>query len=428
MAWLAAGLVGGAILGGLLGGKSEIKIEIDNELNNIVNNTLINVVKIVTQSVVKVTSTILQEQIATVDSKDSGTNIFNMNNVQILDGAKISINQINEIKSTVSAVFNIIQDVELINKIQENIKNDVTAVLNQNATLQNDVRNAAYINAAKATSGEANALVGVLKSFSDGMFGGNKQNVTQTIRNKVRNELTNLTRNETDISNYIETVLNTKIEQRTINECFKSTSGYNIITWENVIISGKDTSIDVIQKNVLESYFSCFISSTLSTKVLQDVSIGILNESKVKTDQGIDVKNKLDNKLETDVSDTTTSWADNLTTIAIVAAICAVVGGIGLAFINMTANKNKKCLNPQDILDPKIPKAISNPGNLPMCTPKGPKGPKGRRGLKGKNSASVKTSAGVNNLINPSNIKPDNINPLNVLLKYVKHININNNK
>jgi hypothetical protein len=368
----------GAVAKSFLGG-DEISITVINEIENYVNNTLENMVKIVTESSVKVSTTVLQEQIATIKNDSSSTNIFVLKNVQILDGAKFTMSQMNELNITVSAVFNIIQNNDLVNKIQANIQNDVMATLNQNAELQNDVRNAAYIDAATKTSGEANALLQTLNKGLD-MLGATNTSVSQTIKNHIRNELTNITRNTTDISNFVSTIIENNITQRTVNECFKSTNAYNITSLENVVISGKDTTFESAQKNIINSYYSCFVSSTLSTKVLQDISLDILNKSTVITDQGIDVKNEIDNKLKTDASNTTTSWMDNITTIAIVAAICTAVGGIALAIIKMSANKNKKCLKPEDF-DKNIPKAISNPTGLPMCKKKGKKGKKSANAL-----------------------------------------------
>lgn len=364
-------------LAGALGGeKKQVKIKIANALDNYVTNTLENVVKIATESSVKVSSTVLQEQIATIKNESSGTNVLILKNVQILDGGKFSLSQQNDISTTVSAIFNIIQNTELVTQMQQSISNDVMNTLNQNAELQNDVRNTAYVNAASATSGEANALLDTLSDVFD--FTPSSTEVSQTIQNEVRNTLNNITKNTTDVSSFLETIISTNVTQRTINDCFKSTNAYNITSLDSVIISGANSTFDVTQKNIIKSYFSCFISSTLSTKVLQDVSLDIFNKSTTITDQGIDVANIIDNEAYADVSDKKTSWMDNIAEMVKIAAVCALIGGVALAIVSVYANKNKKCIK-QSKLNKKAP-GLSNPGNLPICKSK--KGKKGKKDKK----------------------------------------------
>lgn len=343
--------------------KESIKIEVNNELENIVSNTNKQLVKIATESSVKSSTTILQEEITQIKNKASASNMFYASGITLLDGAQLNIKQTNEVRTIAEAVTNIVKNTDVINKITTNMTNDLLSIVNQNAALQNDITTSATAEKLKQNSGEVNKMVDTVGETIQGMTNPTDKEMTQIIKNTVKNNLSNYIEYNTDIKSYIETVINTEIEQKTLTECFNTNDAYNLISLTNITISGPESNFEAVQANILNNYFSCIIQSTMTSKVDQDIAVDLLNKVTMKTDQGIDVKNKLSTTTSISVKDIATSFMDNIMFIVIA---LAVVGAIA-AFAKMK-KKEKKPITPKDIIDPNNLNNI-DPGNLNNTDP-----------------------------------------------------------
>jgi hypothetical protein len=303
-------------------GNNVTKQVVVNAVTNIVNETNTQIVKIISQSTVNVTSHILQQQTALIQSDTSATNVINVIGINVINGT-INMNQVNNLKVTVGSILNIVQTSDIVSSISTQISNDVLSQVNQSAALSAQVNAASQITKSQQTDGEANNLIDKLSN----LFNFSSNTSESEIENTIISQINETSYSSTDIENYVTNAVKINVTQTTINTCLQSNSVINEFNSKQPINVYGGT-LNVTQTNLINNYFSCFISSQLQSKDLQDLAAGILNQSTTSSGQGATASDTLISSLSQLTSTIEKSFLDNIQYIIIAIVICVLIAGI----------------------------------------------------------------------------------------------------
>ncbi len=321
--------IGAASLGLALfsafGPGDETSLDIKQMVNNLLVKTEKQTINLITQSVVDITHNIVQQQLSRLTNNIDSQNRIDLTDVVIL-GGKFSLEQQNNIKSTVSAIMNIVQSNDLITQLTNQIRDNLTMSLIQNTDLSNQIAATNEVLKAQKTSGEFNNLI---NSTSDmikplmGMF-NNKTN-----RTKIINELSNklILDNETraNINNYVSQKINQTINQSTLNNCVQTNNAFNEINLNKILVEDTESSFETIQENILISFYRCIVSSLMKTQLLIDLSNNIITDATMSGTQSAKVLNESKTGKKTEDLSTTTSFLDSLSSMIGIIVIIIII-------------------------------------------------------------------------------------------------------
>jgi hypothetical protein len=303
-------------------GSSTSKQVIKNAITNIVNETNTQLVKMISQSTVNVTSHILQTQEAVLKSDATAMNSITLYGVNAWYG-NVTIDQQNDIKLTVGSILNIVQNGDIVSSINTQISNDVLAQVNQSINLQQQINAASQINKNTTTEGEANEFINQLAS----VFNFSSSDDENKIESKIISNINATSYTAIDIENYVNNIISTNITQKTQNACLQSNNALNQIMSEKAI-NVYYGNVNLTQSNVLNNYFSCFISSQLTSDDLQNLAAGILNQSTTSSGQGTSIADTMTSSLSQLTSTLTKTLLDNIQYIIIAIVICIIIVGV----------------------------------------------------------------------------------------------------
>ncbi len=295
-AWM--GPIGGAVgalIGAAIGGeKQPTTLTIDQEIQNFVNSTQQQVVNVITQSIINISHDIVQQQIATITNDTDTKNDLDASEIIVRNGASFSIEQQNNLKTIVQAILNLVQSSELITKLSTLIKNDISSTLSQNSDLANKIAATSALLKAQKNSGELNTAISGIKDVIGGMAElGSTRGDTTIISNKVLNSINLDSSSRADIEDYINNTINITIKQITMNTCIQSNNILNQIYLKQILVDGEGSSFEIIQQNILISFFKCVITSSIKNEDLQNISLDTLNTAALNASQGATVSNDL---------------------------------------------------------------------------------------------------------------------------------------
>jgi hypothetical protein len=310
-----------------MGTSSSTKETITNILKDIVTQTNQQLVKIVSQSSVNVSSHILQTQKAKINSTSDASNIISIYNV-IINGGTVSLEQANDLKLTVGSILNIVQNNDMVTSISTQIQNDVMSQVNQSAALSAQVNAAASITKQQQTDGEIDTMASALADSLNSIFGSSTQSETD-ITSTIISKINETSLSSTDIEQYVSTIIDMQVTQDSINKCLQSNTVFNAFYDKNIVINGGTFTAN--QSNILNNMFSCFVSSQMSSSDIQNIASGILDQSIIKGGQGTSVVDQLSDSLSQLSSTLAKSFMDNIQYIIIAVVICVIIGGIIVA-------------------------------------------------------------------------------------------------
>jgi hypothetical protein len=311
-------------------GSSTSRTFIENEVETFIQQQQKAIANIVTQSIINVTHKIVQEQQATITSSVGASNIFNGYQIIVKNGGRLSVNQQNYLKSTVEAILNLTQDNTLILNLSNDIKNDIKATLSQNADVSNKVSAAASMMKEQKNSGEVNGVISAVSDIATGALGAlTTQETTNELRNKIIQYYAMKQESTTNLNNLIENDIVQNINLTTINNCISKSSIGNMINAKKIYIDGPTSALIMTQKNMLDTFYKCVISSTVRSTDLQTLSNSVFNNTSQDLSQSLSVKNDLSATVSSIDKKTATSWLDSLTglvpIILIAIAVCVII-------------------------------------------------------------------------------------------------------
>jgi uncharacterized membrane protein len=277
-----------------MGGKttSEIKKQITNEISLEISNTTKNLNTITNISSTELTQEIENNVEAEIRVNTGGINIIDVDEITFGRDSKVNINQDIKIAAVTNAIIKILSDTsqkqDSINNMAEKIKNKV----DNDSTLKQEVDFLAKIGKSSSDAGGPEAFVNALADTVQtlistiGNIGGSSSSIDETnIRNTIKNQINNVTINQTDITNKISTSIKNKMKQLGSAICDVETVG------NNSIISKKLTALDGSIANInqtidISSFSSCIIELQLGSTIASDLT----NDFQVDT--GSDTTNK----------------------------------------------------------------------------------------------------------------------------------------
>jgi len=270
-----------------MGGKnrSEIKKQITNEISLEISNTTKNLNTITNISSTELTQEIENKVEAEISVNTGGINIIDVDEITFGRNSTVNINQDIKIAAVTNAIIKILSDTsqkqDSINNMAEKIKNKI----DNDSTLKQDVDFLAKIGKSSSDAGGPEAFVNALADTVQtlistiGNIGGSSSSSDETeIRNTIKNQINNVTINQTDITNKISTSIKNKMEQLGSAICDVETVG------NNSIISQKLTALDGSIANInqtidISSFSSCIIELKLGSTIASDLT----NDFKVDT-------------------------------------------------------------------------------------------------------------------------------------------------
>ncbi len=323
---------------------------IENEISNFISQQQRALANIVTQSIVSVSHKIIQEQTANVINNASASNILNGYQIIVKNGAKFSIYQQNYLKSNAEAILNLIQDNSLVLNLSNNIKNDVMASLAQNADISNKLSAAATLAKEQRNSGELNSAISAISDVASKAMSAFKATEDKNnIINKVVQQYIMKQDAETNLQNLINNSINQNIQQLTISNCINNSTLSNVINLKKIIVDGPTATFNLTQKNMLDAFYKCVISSTVKSADLLKLSNDIINTSSLTSAQGVKAVNEAKATISSINQNIATSWIDSLTgSIGIIIIVCIVCFIAYMSYVIFGSSEKKNSYESND--------------------------------------------------------------------------------
>ena len=302
------------------------KNRLKNSIQNLLSNTQSQIINTITQSIINITHNIVQQQIATVSSSNESKNELSGSNIYIGSGATFSIEQQNNLKSTVEAILKISISNELILKLSSQIKEDVAATLSQNAELSNKIAASSALLKAQQNSGEFNNALNKAKDSINTLVSNLTRREDNTIiKNKILNSINLSNESTATIQDYVSTLINENISQKTLNNCVQNNTLLNLSNLNQIIVQGAGSSFEIIQGNILESFYNCVISTLITSEDLQMISSDVLTNASFAANQGASTSVDLTADKTNNDTNTSKSFVDSLGAGLVIALVIIVI-------------------------------------------------------------------------------------------------------
>ena len=307
--------------------KDTTSLDVKNIINNFVGQTEKQVVNLITQSVADITHTVVQQQVSKLSNDINSQNYIDLADV-IIVGGSFTLEQQNNLKSTVTAIFNIVQSNEIITQLTNQIKNNIQMSLSQNADLANQVAATSSLLKSQKDSGEFNKMVSEAKNILNSVANNLSSNTSRTtIKNNLSTKIILDSDTRASINDYIGIKINQNISQSTLNNCVQSNNAFNQINLNKILVEDTESSFEIIQENILVSFYRCIVSSLMKTQQLVDLSNDILTDASIAASQGAKVTNEASAVNDKKEIVENTSWLDSFgSMIAIIVIIILIYG------------------------------------------------------------------------------------------------------
>ena len=307
--------------------KDTTSLDVKNTIDNFVGQTEKQVVNLITQSVADITHTIVQQQVSKLSNDINSQNYIDLADV-IIVGGSFTLEQQNNLKSTVTAIFNIVQSNEIITQLTNQIKNNIQMSLSQNADLANQVAATSSLLKSQKDSGEFNKMVSEAKNILNSVANNLSSNTSRTtIKNNLSTKIILDSDTRASINDYIGIKINQNISQSTLNNCVQSNNAFNQINLNKILVEDTESSFEIIQENILVSFYRCIVSSLMKTQQLVDLSNDILTDASIAASQGAQVTNEASAVNDKKDIVENTSWLDSFgSMIAIIIIIILIYG------------------------------------------------------------------------------------------------------
>jgi hypothetical protein len=275
-----------------MGGKNEsqIKKQITNEISMEITNITKNLNTIVNTSTYELTQEIQNNAEAEVSINTGGTNLIDVDEINIGSNSKININQDVKIAAVAKAIIKILSDTSQLQNNINNMADKIKNKIDSDANVKQDVDFLAKVGKNSTENGGPegmiNSLTDTVKSLMSSVTGGSSSSKDETeIRTIIKNKLHNEVINQTDTTNKISTSIKNKMEQLGKAICKIDTVGGNSIISRK--LTSQAGSIANINQNIdISSFSTCIIDLELGSKIASDLT----NDFKI--DVGTDGKSK----------------------------------------------------------------------------------------------------------------------------------------
>jgi hypothetical protein len=300
-------------------------LDVKNTINNFVSQTEKQVVNLITQSVADISHTIVQQQISKLLNDVDSQNNIDLTDVIIMGGS-FTLDQQNNLKSTVNAIFNIVQSNEIITQLTNQIKNNIQMSIIQNADLANQIAATSALLKSQKDSGEFNKMISEAKNILDSAVDNLSSNSNKTtIKNNLSTKIIFDSDTRANINDYISIKINQNISQSTLNNCVQSNNAFNQINLKKILVEDTESSFEIIQENILVSFYRCIVSSLMKTQQLIELSNDILTDATIAASQGAKVTNEATAIVDKKDITENTSWLDSIGSMIAIIIIIVLI-------------------------------------------------------------------------------------------------------
>jgi len=294
-----------------MGGKSskEVEIEIRNEISSNFQNLNKNINDMINSNITNITNKMINETATEIRQATGGSNVFRLSGGLKMSGSSVfNVSQTVDVKSTNEAVVKIVNDVELVKKLQSQITGEVMNKIMNDSAAQSNLKAVNELTNKKTNEG-GDALVGkamdAFASVASSLTGGEtKESVSQKIINKMGINIQNTNINENVIKNIVENNIETIVQNISKNQCITNTTSSNEIIIDGGVEMSDEASFTFSQVANVVALNKCLIEQAnkaqISEKLAnsQDVLTSTDTSNKNKAEASMDTKNKAENTEE----------------------------------------------------------------------------------------------------------------------------------
>ncbi len=303
--------------------KSAIKLAISTTIEN-TNKDLVSMLTKFTSSI---SNTLIDNTTVNVISKQGGGNIWRLEGVVVQAGGVINNNQTTDLKNTIESIIAICKDQNAIDKITNDVLNQVKEKITENTQLQQNMKATASATDSDKESGEINSLISSLTS----LFATKGDQTTEAdVDNAFNTTLKTTNINDTDVKDLMSTFFNDKVDSKDLLNVVAQTSTFNEFDMKNVVVYG---TVNNTQKIATTNFINSFVNQLIKLESTKESA----QKSQSDTDNGIDdqmrLKNEADAAAAAEKLKQTTSLIDSLLNMIIIAVVGVVIVVIVFMFL-----------------------------------------------------------------------------------------------
>jgi hypothetical protein len=303
MAFLAGAIAGGMVMGLLNGGekdKTVIKQKIRNALTTDLRNEVQNINKILLKNSVDITNKVITEVAATIQQSATATNRFSSGDINMTDNAKFDLTQLTDLKFLGQATNQVFSESNVKNDLQAEITNSVlNNTLNQNDTMAK-LKALNDILSRTTNEGGEQVLVDMVDSITSVFKPGKttEKDINQIIDNELNIIIKNITINQNNVENIIESKVENIIKNMITTRCDQAVAIGNSFDSGNINMS-KNAEFKLAQTSLLDAVATCVNTATnsvdIASAIIQSNENFLTNDTtnKNKVDASMDVTNTL---------------------------------------------------------------------------------------------------------------------------------------
>lgn len=312
-----------------MGGQNskELRQTIKNKIDIELNQTATNINKIVNNSLSETITNITQTAYSEVKQSTIGANTFKGGDI-IITGSrnKNNISQDTTVTSTNNALMQIIQDATAMQKMANDLAQQINSNVKQDTATENSLTTMAklqeYSLKAGGPEGMLDSVVGLVQGVMNSLTGTKTSSTVDIdIENAVRQKLNVSTTNENNVSTSITTSVTNNINQNTFASCGLIAKSTSSIDQGNINIGGQFNENIQAQNINVNSVSTCINGVSLGTKIVNDLTSAIKTGATTDTAQTSLVKNEI----KTEAATNTTAVQES----SIMTAVGALINSLG---------------------------------------------------------------------------------------------------
>lgn len=290
-----------------MGGKNkeEIKQIIRNEVSQKIQNINETIANISSTTINEITTSVINKQKAQITTNTDAINIFDLKNATLQGGSRIDNTQKADVIATTQAIINLKNDNQTMMTMLNDISNEITSKVNNDSALKADLDAVNGLLNKKDVEGELNNFINTVGSTMDNaitmLSGGTKtKEEEQRLENIIRTEVSNINRNEANVSNFIKNITNTNFTNASDFTCTYLNASTNKALIDGVILE-PNAIVRNDQVASASTFNDCIISAIISNTDVKDIvtkekakqEANYVNTSTVETKEK--VKNTIEN-------------------------------------------------------------------------------------------------------------------------------------
>jgi hypothetical protein len=317
--------------------------EVNTGLNNLIQTTNESFLNIVNDQVTKLTTDLVNTTVNESQTSCNAANVQDIYNITVKNGATFDISQLVDFHCNVTAISNISQNDDIMTDLMTKVSQAAQQELANKSDLQNDVAAMTTLTKNTQSDGEINNAINQLsstvQSAINSLSNTDKSSSTK-INTTVDNTVIQTNKTSQNIKDIIESAFSTNVTNNSISKCLNNNKAFNSATVSNITLDGKGSTFNDIQKSILNSFYDCVLTSSMSVTDLQKLASNFNTSAASSSTNDTSIFNKVTASISQLFSNIAKSFADNIQIIIIVVVIAAVAGAFILFGLPLLKGKN----------------------------------------------------------------------------------------